>query len=111
MANTILKNGNLITDTTVINLRNNDKILATYEDTGAKNQFMFIDLDIGGTIRVIGGASDVFTLQSNVAGEWADLLSSSGGKINDVTIFGKTSGFRLNITTNTSTDIKLEMLL
>lgn len=111
MATTILKNENTISNDATINVFENDRILATYDDDGTKNNFMFPLKNIGGTIRAIGGVDDVFKIQTNIAGEWADYYSHTAGKISDLTISGKTSGIRLVITTNTSGSIKLEILL
>lgn len=84
----------------------------TYTGTGLQEELLF-DISegfpINGTIRVTGGASDVFTLQEKLI-DWVDNISSSSGKIPSMPITGKSAGFKLNITTNTSGSIILEII-
>lgn len=85
-----------------------------YTGTGDQEEIIF-DIfggyPIGGTINIEGGATDVFTLKTKIAEDWNDSISSSSGKIQDLAIVSKGKGFLLNITTNISGSIKLEILV
>lgn len=113
MAKSIIKNNNidLSTTTTDIMLTGGERILATYDTTGTKDNFLFANGGIGGSVKIVGGASDVFALWENIAGNWTLAASSASGVIGGLPIVSKGSGIRLVITTNTSGAIKMEVCL
>jgi len=88
-----------------------DKIV--YTGTGVQEDILFkkdSGYSLDGSIRVTGGVSDVFTLQEKLV-DWQDEIVSSGGKIPSLPITGKSAGVRLNIGTNISGNIILEIIL
>jgi hypothetical protein len=89
-------------------------VLEAYTGTGAQTAYIVPGMENGlpvrPTIAVIGGGSDVFTLEEKLGGSGGDFVtsvSSSGGKITPQGITGYQEEIRVNITTNTSGSIKL----
>lgn len=113
MPKSIIKNDSidLSTVTTDIMLTGGEKILAIYDTTGTKDNFLLANGGIGGSVKIVGGASDVFALWENIAGNWTIVVSSTSGAIGGLPIISKGSGIRLVITTNTSGAIKMEIHL
>jgi len=63
-----------------------------------------------GTVLVSGGVDDIFSLETKTH-DWNSEVISYNGQILQLPIFSKGQGIRLNITTNASKNIKLEILL
>ncbi|NHJ87769.1 MAG: hypothetical protein FK734_20070 [Asgard group archaeon] len=84
----------------------------TYDGTGAQTEVESSDnygIKNEGTVACSGGASDVYTIQEKIGGEWYDSLSSSSGDIAPISITGRNEAMRLNITTNVSGNIKFSI--
>jgi hypothetical protein len=84
----------------------------TYSGTGTQTEITAYDdygIKPGGTVAAEGGASDVFTIEEKIGGEWYTSLTSSSGAIAPTRMLGSNDAMRLNITTNVSGAIKLSI--
>lgn len=81
----------------------------TYTDTGTKDELP-IDPTRRVTIGVVAGASDDYDLEVQLidSGDWIKIEEGLAGNTVKV-IEGPIIGFRLDIDTNTSTDIELNV--
>lgn len=107
---TITINGKNFPNNDKISVLKGYKIFADYSETGIQNEFIFMNDPIGGTLRVIGGVDDEFTIETKITSEWETRITSNGGKVSDLSIITKGQGIRVNIGTNTSGSIKLELI-
>ena len=95
-------------------LKKDESYSVAYTGTGEQEEILF-DISQGyqtkGSLRIIGGVDDQFTLKAKIGDTYQDIVSSSEGKIEDLTIFGKSKGIKLDIANNVSGDIGLEIIL
>ena len=95
-------------------LTKDEKYSVIYTTTGTKEEVLFDIKEgyiLGGTIRVTGGSSDIFHLQTKTVSDFKTEISSNNGTIPPLEISSKGSGIRLIIDTNISENIELEVLL
>jgi len=98
----------------IILLKRDEAIKKVYDGIGEQEEIIF-DIKNGypleGTISCIGGSSeDEFVIKEKIV-DWEDELYSCEGKIQRVSITGKSRGAKVNIIKNVSGNIKFEILL
>ena len=88
-----------------------------YTGTGAQNTIILPYnrlTEVGTSVfRVYGGTGDVYTLETALLGEnfRPELTSDANGNLGITFVLAGWRAIRLNITTNTSTEITIEMRL
>lgn len=95
-------------------LKVDENYTVVYTGTGQQEEIIF-DISkgypFGGTVIITGGSSDVFSVKTKTGNSYQTEIDSVDGKIPHLPIFSKGQGLLVDISSNISQAIKLEIIL